>query len=140
MADSTANFTPAPWLVNMLNTMQADSDAHYYKSGDRANFQQAKANWISANIINRDVGLPITEFTTSVPQRVVFYATGFSSWAQKLVDDPDATKPVLPPPTPKVQGPPISTSSANAEASLNSALGQIMTMLHQIQVAMGIKG
>ena len=53
----TPTVTPAaPWLAEMLKNLQASEDAHYASSGARAVFEQAKANWIATNVVNRDNG------------------------------------------------------------------------------------
>lgn len=127
--------TPAPWLAEMLRNIQASEDAHYTASGARAVFEQAKANWIAANTVNRDNNLPITPFTASVPQRKLFYPTSTFEWAERYEPDATATLPELPP-APKLQPPTQwSTSPADSSAQLNQVLGLILAKMVMLEKA-----
>jgi len=123
------DFIPEAWLIETMKYLQAAEDAHYLSSGTRAVFEQAKANWIEANVRNRDAGLPITEFTAPVPQRVVFFYTSRNTYSQRLEADPGATLPELPaapvvtPSTPHTEG------GAERDAQVLQLLSMILAKL-----------
>lgn len=132
MAD-VQNFIPQPWLVEMLKNLQASEDLHYVTGGARAVFEQAKANWIAANLVNRSGGLALTTFDIPLPERVVFYATSPTTWDQHMVPDPEATFPVLPPAPPIPPSSPISTGAGAQQDQLNQVLGLILSNVIMIK-------
>ncbi len=80
--------------------MQERADAKF--ADDVKKFEAAKQDWIAANIINRDNGLPLTQFTAATPVHVFFAADENGDLKQTQVPY-DSPAPELPPATPKIQ-------------------------------------
>jgi hypothetical protein len=89
----------------------------------------AVQDWISANSINRDHGLPLAPFVRPIPQRVVLYAEGFE--IKQRLEDPDQTlpKPVLPPPANVPPSSPFTTGAASYDSTVLQMLSLILTKL-----------
>lgn len=114
------------WLLDEIESEQKIQDGVYASAVSV--YCSAVNDWITANKINRDNGLPITPFVKPIPQRVVIYPEGFGM-SQRLEDaDPNLPKPVLPPP---VNMPPtVVTSGANSyDSTVLQMLSLILTKL-----------
>ena len=91
------------WLQGVIDTMQKRANEKY--EDDLNVYRQASQDWITANVINRDNGLPIARFTRPAPARV-FGPTKTAPWHRRANLIRRIKAPEPPPPPPKQPPPP----------------------------------
>lgn len=121
------------WLQGVIHTMQERADAKYAE--ELKNYNSAAQDWITANVINRDNGLAVTQFTRPVPARVVFSTDENGNLTQISETDPKIVPPVLPPPVPKQAPTPLRTSAPYADAANQAVMGQILQIVAETSAA-----
>jgi hypothetical protein len=126
--------TIAEWLQGVIDTMQEKANAKY--QDDLSIYRQACEDWITANVANRDTGLPLTQFTRTAPARVVFGVDDKGNITQTSVADPGVKAPVLPA---KAAVAPAVTFTTGAPAQ-SRQIDEIHMMVSTIYSAMGFKG
>jgi hypothetical protein len=131
------DINPPLWFVTVIENEQATQDARYQDNVTL--YKQGLANWILANVQNRDLGLPLSAPPTP-PQRVVIYATGAGTQSQYSAPvDPSLPNAVLPPAGAGAPSVPFATGAPSQDAAVMGALGQILQELADIKAAVAPK-
>lgn len=129
------NSNPPEWLQNVVANMQANQDNVYHNA--LAVYNAGCASWVANNVLNRDLGRPLTAPPT-IPIRQIIYATTSNSLGQYSAPvDPTIPIPVLPPPVPITPSAPIlGPGSTNPGSSVT--LDQVYALLKKIAGVMNI--
>lgn len=137
---------PPGWLVTVVAGQQALEDNHRYANAV-SDYKKAVSDWITANVINRANGQPITQVPTK-PQRFIFYPVlgpgdgeGVRNGFKSYLADVDGTLPnaVLPPAIPVTPSAPILGPSSPNTGGSDPNLTECLRLLRGIAKVMGVQ-
>ena len=121
---------PAPqWVIDWRDATQRNADARYADALLR--YEQARTDWVSGNLQNRALGLPLTPIPTP-PKHIIFTIDGITL-KQEEVLDPNLKPPVLPPPTPVQPSVPFKTDAPATTDQILAMLAGCLQMLGEMK-------